>query len=145
MTVWEDVDPGLVKAFEGVFDAEIVREWLKVCTLEGHPRARGHASSSFGTRSFSLTPGLDLCPRAWVFHQKRNSKDIHLACPAHPTPPSCLYCLPCELPWVCQSRDLWKAETFSWLPFSPYFGVSKDMEAKSSFPAQCAMTEAVPG
>lgn len=116
MTVWEDVDPGLVKAFEGVFDAEIVREWLKVCTLEGYPRARGHASSSFGTRSFSLTPGLDLCPRTWVFHQKRNSKDIHLACPAHPTPPSCLYCLPCELPWVCQSRDLWKAETFSWLP-----------------------------
>lgn len=42
MTVWENVDPGLVKAFEGVFDVDIVTKWLKVCTLEGNPQARGH-------------------------------------------------------------------------------------------------------
>lgn len=68
MIVWEDVDLGLVKVFEGVFDVEIVREWLKVCIFEGYLRVRGYVFLSFGIRSFFFTFGLDFCFRVWVFY-----------------------------------------------------------------------------
>lgn len=74
MTVWGDVDPGLVKALEGVFDVDIVREWLKVCTLKvTHKPEATHPEFLVleASGGISLTPGLDLCPRAWACHQKK--------------------------------------------------------------------------
>lgn len=73
MTVWEDVGPGLGKAFEGVSQSvEIVRKWLEVCILEGnhHPEATHPAflvpeasGSLCYSQSRPLFQGLGVAPK----------------------------------------------------------------------------------